>query len=1374
MQQPSGPVNDNATIIENESRNIFVTLPDDADQLAVFLRNRTNRELEGVRQNLLPFMNAVKSDESIKTYDLRSEDVYHIDIGVIEPELELDLFNAIRVSPEIPFVVLNRDRIKDPDYKGRYISEDRNFKICHSVDAAYEHESFLGDWKNDIPLNLPYTLIMKVLIASDTNKKVKDGSYVNVVYEFDVGAAIHLRSGQNRTHAQKAIEILTNHISGFTITLGGIKEISGSFVLDHVVFDRYALRWVLMNNHQLPGTTVPLMFWPYLWINERDHSMTARSHLILNFKFGNVKSKIVISSKQAEARDLFYQKGVPVRFKERQPYNLISISEVATREQAYFIKDVLTTVAALYAVNNTAAIAQYQIGAFVPQAVTKGVVAVIPPEESYEVTSTWLNLNPRGGKSSRNFINKQLDPTFYGAIPTTKYISSNKRPAQIKVTTRDPRWRELLLEIMSNRPDVQVIRYPLNIIGSEQFAESSRTIVPPYFLFADLSDIKNPSIYLRPRVNPEPNGSENTYHPYLFTCINSQFLELPGGNDLMMRYNALVDLNTPYTVRYLKQSGPKESSHIKKTMKILRPGETGFIPGKLELVLSSFIVGGQYVDGTGITRTISGTPNFKRLGSIVSTASIIHVLITKTQMQLDLKDRYLAMGPIERENFVQTVVRKKIVDESNWNLARQELYDWEIDDMKKYFLDPKNFVDTYLFRAILSKFFGVFLLIIQYDRDESKVEIPRHKFCYINPVIPSNSLALVFFKHSGAKSFTSPNPQYEIVELLVNESGHLMSRDWDLTKINNLFGLQNRTVDVRFTTINLKKENIFKTGSIIETDAERKGNLLQMFKRENLDYQFVDGAGKLRAFVHSMGGKRLTIACEPLAPLDLDCFDDLKALVSRNETKPPEEFLAAQNFDDAIGFVRSLKVPVGDISYNMEFESLVAVEEESVVAEAPVVKETDAARRERIEKELRAKGMSMEERLAASRMTTVPGFIDPSFLEVKAETPLTQSIMKKLPPRKVIRKVNENPKAIGIWFKVPGHNIKFYIATTPGTPLTPEYAVDNEPYFTVEPENLFFRQHDEMERIANVLVQLARNLYIYSRVDDVDFFMRMMTVIDGSVVYDLTNARRQIPSDRLLSSAPTSPGIRYPAFFPTFFKRIEGETRSRLVFDSDLTSRRIRQHLKIVQKLKENIVGASGSKMKQVFDGNGVRQVQYVPFIGNALQPARYGIDDEMIEHIPRLDKFYNRPLYIIEFYAYASDFARRGPDQNILMSHGEFTEYLNLTKMEKKTEIKTYPLPPNIKDVKSPVHYSSADGSLYIIQNVEGGALGRVNSVIVTWARERVNLGYFAEESLDKQIRIISISSTKLDTLDPSQYFMVLDYGGGHYGALLKLEGAI
>ena len=1328
------------------------------------IAERIRRDVLGADRNLPPLIAAIKQDPSFKIYDFMSEETYRIDIGPIEPELELDLFNSIRVSAQIPFVVVNHDRHKVENFKGRYVSRDRKFKICHNVDSNYDHSPFIARWADDNKLNIPHTLIMKILPPQTSNSKIEDRSYINAIYRFGDGFYIVIPKSKRSSPIQQVVDTLNNHLTNFKATLSDLTNITGEFVLDNVVLNAYTFRSFLMQPISF-NQPYPLHFWPFLWLNERDKALSLRSQFILHFELGDIRARIVVSEETSKRNDKFYQDGIPIHFKIGETYNSISISDVQKQEHVLLIRDIILLAAYLYGNNNGSGISNSQavaaiIQRFVPAA--ERFVAGDVKGPSKEIDIDYL-FNTTG--YTPNARNKQLDPTYYGEIATTTSISNRTMPASIRMTTREPNWQQKLYAMMVQEPNVQVIRYPLKIEGLTEFDDTPVTIMPPYFLFATA---KSP--YIKPRLNHQPMGDDNTHHPFLFTVSKSSFIQTPG-NDTDSRFIALADLTKPFVVNYWKGEKSK-SSHEMTTIKILPLGSNGHVPIALETVLSRQFRGIQFNDISGNIHT-ADTMVFRRAGSVISTATLIHVLVAATTHRANLREAYtMFAGNVKAaDEYIQRVVRPMIVNSLNWNVGRQEFYDWTVEEAKAYFLDERNHVDSRIFRTILERFFNAYIMIIDYDRENVNIEVPRHKFCYYPSVHPANAQTFVIFKHSGAKSLRTPQPHYETISMISSTAGaENFLLPWEIARLKILFNLENRTVDSYFSTIYRNDENKYQTGNVVTLNAEQKPALNQLFKIENLQYQFVDGAGKLRAFVHShTANQRITVCCEPLVPLELDCFDDIKALTARRDPFRPEQFLEAEDFEMAIQFVQSLGIALESINYHIESESLMAIEidqqpdDETLRLEAErkrladeAKKQQQAARREELKLSILERAKLAQSNSSSSLLLPPPSAVMP-----------TAQQRKRLPTtRKVIRKVNTEPMAIGIWFTIS--NVKFYIPTTAGVPKTEKYGINNEPYFRVEPDNVFFRFHDELERIANVLVQIIRNLYIYSRLEDVDAFMAGLIVIDPEVIYNIDNVQRRIPTPRNFVDDLAA----YARIFPTFFKQVDNELK--LVLDSQITFKRLRQHLKMVQTLKENIVGASGSRFAVTSGPGEVRTITYAPYIDGAYRDHRKKLDDEMIAKLPRMDKFFNRPGYIIEFFSYASDFTRRGPDQNVFMSQSEVQEYVELIEMEKKPEIVYVPLPDHVRISKSMMYFAAADGSLYIIQNVSGRALRRVLNILKSWEEERVNLGYFAQELDEDANDVYQINVADLDKLDTAQYYVLLTYEENQYAALLKVEGSV
>ncbi len=232
-----------------------------------------------------------------------------------------------------------------------------------------------------------------------------------------------------------------------------------------------------------------------------------------------------------------------------------------------------------------------------------------------------------------------------------------------------------------------------------------------------------------------------------------------------------------------------------------------------------------------------------------------------------------------------------------------------------------------------------------------------------------------------------------------------------------------------------------------------------------------------------------------------------------------------------------------------------------------------------------------------------------------------------------------------------------------------------------------------------------------------------------------------------------------------------------MIVDSYATRKSLLAQLKIVQQLKEDVIGASGSKVNpqpgRIYP-DGMRRVVYEPFIDGRYEEPVVGISDRMIEKLVRLKEFYLRPAYIVEFYSYASDFTVRGPDQNVFMTEDEIVQYMDLSSMEVSPFVVSAPLDKAVFDVRLPMYFVARDGSLYILQNVQGGSRLSALNVLQTWETQRINLGFFAPEQQSASAGVIVMNVGELPRMDVTQHYILVEYRPRAYAALFKLSTPI
>lgn len=1357
-------------------------------------------------ENIGRVLEAMNGDARFGVFDFTpKEEIYKIPIGTILDRMEYEFFDALRVSKDVPFAVMNKNRKKIEGWKGIYLSDDRLYKIYHSRESPAAHEMYLNDWSHHKSYATPYTIMIKVLLQDpQSSDQIANTSYVNAVYIFEQGLYLKLKRDQaSKEKAIQATDILRAHITGFTLGPPEVSSISGSFVMDRLIINPALFRGVLVQPHSI-GFPRPLFYNPFLWVVERKESMALRSQFILNFRMGDVQAKVVISEKITESSNVFYTKQRPVKFREGTTHNQITISEVKSREHASLVRDIVASVFYLYGEpqevqtpqgptitsrsNNWADVYNYFLQKRSYVGAAFGPTMIISVAAILDIKKNIMQL-------------RSVDPTFYGCIETAKPQSKGDRQAIAVTIARNPTpgeksWTDVLWETLldiyqNDPPDAhrQIIRYPFIFSNptTEEYKRRPVTIIDPYFLVA-----RPGSPYFKPKIIQDPRGCNGTYHPFLMSCSKSQFVQTPISNakdPMLAQFQALVDLNTVYQLTLLDKERSGRGDYKISTIKILQVGTTGTIPDQVAQVLRREILGSK-VSETGPELI------FERQGSPKTPDNLLHVLMENTTFHASFRTTYVSQSAELRQESVNRA-RKYIADSTNWNLGRQELFDLEPSEAKALFLNPATPIDSKLFRTVLERFFNVFLLIIHYDRMKSTVEIPRHRFFHLSNVHRDNRQTMVIFKHRGPEASRSSYPQYELIKCTVkNGPGQAIAPlEWNFKQMRTIFDRAAQCVDTSFVTALRLNENVFQTGTIVKNNAQVRPHIYNLFTPTDILLQYIDGAGKLRAIVHKYHSPQypntdITIASEPLFPLDIECFDDplvMRALVAKGLN--PLRYLEAQDFDLALEFLASKGVKQESLVYRLEAEQLVKeVGEEEVPVTKPGHKDGKTKMVGLTAGQVdQTKQMSVMDRIMTKTLTPKPN-----------PEPTPSPEPTKVPKRTitVTRKNRIDRLAIGIWFKIG--DVQFYIATKPGRPPTTNFSVDDSAFFDVSPDEIIYRQHDYYEKIANIMVQLIRNLYIYSRMDDPVKFMEFYTDLDRGVVYDIRGARRRLPGTRDFLQALRG----YQEFYPSFFSdtaiivqaastsppNAEGLTQQipeisfhKIMLDSDQTRAAMLQHLKIVQRLKEDIMGASGSKfavLEANQSPNGNRLVAYEIskfFIASGAPiPATIGISDDVIRLVPRMDKFFNRPDYILEFYAYPSDFVVRGPDQHIFMSEDEIKQYQDLLEMEKTSRVVSAPLPNDIQNRKAPLYYVGSDGSLYILQNVVGGSLHRAQNLIAAWESERVNLGYFADEWKGAGMDVPIIDARNIAALDKGNFFMLVHYGRQNYGALLKLDGGV
>jgi hypothetical protein len=145
-------------------------------------------------------------------------------------------------------------------------------------------------------------------------------------------------------------------------------------------------------------------------------------------------------------------------------------------------------------------------------------------------------------------------------------------------------------------------------------------------------------------------------------------------------------------------------------------------------------------------------------------------------------------------------------------------------------------------------------------------------------------------------------------------------------------------------------------------------------------------------------------------------------------------------------------------------------------------------------------------------------------------------------------------------------------------------------------------------------------------------------------------------------------------------------------------------------------------------------------------------------------------PSYLEDYYVFAEDF-RPQPGVQVFRLLNDFLQWKANKVFDYRTTYRIYSaLDKSLAQRKNPYLYLDREqGSLYLIQNVEGGSIFRVQALCRHWAQNQINSGYLTppipqEEFSPYSLFIVEDGVLKITesygTSDNEAGFLILDYG--------------
>tara|TARA_R110002072_G_scaffold45565_4_gene126729 strand:+ start:7929 stop:12011 length:4083 start_codon:yes stop_codon:yes gene_type:complete len=1272
-------------------------------------------------------------------------------------EMEHDLFDAVLVDDYIPFVSLNLDSIKMEHANDKFLSDDRRFKLHYPVDCQYI-TSLHRRWSEDKDLNVPYTMIVKVWSGNNPpsyNQRTQTKNFIDFVFEFGKGWSVKMDTKTSTETINRALATLNNHLHGYELARGEIIGISASFPIDHYIVKPSLFREILMNPHTIRADK-SIYYGPFMWLHEAKTSQGVRSHFKVQFKMANLQQKITISTGNALHNTLFYQNKIPHEFTTTKSYHTASMTGLKSLEEAILIKYVLTSAFFMYGYPYIDRIDQYKnhgkvTAAFVTSELHSRFLGrapndlLTPPFQfgpSFKLS--YAEMHSIAHKRTNILNLKSADPTFYRGIATGRAVSGKQHQPLFLVRTTDMGWEQILgrkiYEITNNLnngegPPIQIIRYPFVIENpTEEYRnlKIENVVMPPYFL---IGDFDTPYFQIKPNLNPE--GSDDTIHPFILSTGKNKSLSLPGNGDYQILYQQLLNLNQPFIITMPARKSETRTDNVRKTMTVLAQSRRGHIPEQLETILkdhwAEYGENGNPLPADKLA-ALESNVYFNRVGTGESKNSIIKACLMSSPIHNSVFQEYAKQDrEIDREMWLNEY-RSIIANNVNWNKCRQELYDMSSAEAKAYFLDPNTTITYYEFKSVLESFFNAYILTVKYDKPSFEIEIPRHKFFYI-PDFTYHASAIVLIKHKSANKIYAYEPIESLYHDPTTESNPVSIAIWPSKSLFKIFKTANESMKISFkTAYNIPKSTIHHIcESSIVSGIPYIPNLFKSVK-----WQYIDSAGKMRGFLLN----NLLIWCDPTAPIPANVIND-----PENLSKP-------------------------EIARSIAKSSL------TVVSAA-------------------IKNSFTEEQYESIQFSySITGGLG---MRSNASDKGKEEMNEEVSGREIVKMTEFGELITGVWFRFPNiPNFRFYAPTTPSkypeqdpnSSLETQIAIENDEYFTAGTEEMLFQNHDYMERLANVMIQIWQNLYLYWGKDDPEFFTEYMCEFDEEktplIDFDTMNRRLPIPNEFDKNGYPIFANVlqMYAQLIPGIFEPVNREPGLefmggyKMIVDSPKIRMCFKQQARTLQKLKQDIFGSEGHAFRthtpRTLTTPKIMEWAMGAYEKNDIEMNDIILNRSMIDKIPRLKFLFKTPRYIRHFYMYSTDYTVRSVSQTIFLSKGEMVEYSDLQTMDND------PLmienPDNLADNgwKTPVYYRTPAGNTYIIQSVLGNSIYRAYAVIKIWQTEKMNLGYYASEWEAADYDIPIVDESTINNVDPTLDALFFRFHKREVAALLKVNTSV
>jgi len=317
---------------------------------------------------------------------------------------------------------------------------------------------------------------------------------------------------------------------------------------------------------------------------------------------------------------------------------------------------------------------------------------------------------------------------------------------------------------------------------------------------------------------------------------------------------------------------PRKKTNKKQVVlsseKLLGSKRLGELPGIVNQVLS------RYVETEGII--------FYRNGVPTSASSLLHCIFEALQYQkyLNNVDKDANITPktdLEKEDFVINFRRNLLkVQLPNIDVSKQELYDFNNNEIQELLVNTNVFLDPALYVRIIEELFNINIYVFTTPKNNegsfAMVEMPRHKLFHTRRFNPARQTILIFKYWED-----SHIPQCELIVSYDKQEHNIIERIFQNEMSNIIHDIIIKTTNTLTWSIDPNNINV--------TTRKNLYNSINSYeilnKSGKIIGQFIDGYGKCRGFQFSPSDiyiGNLTVMIPPAQPENVPTLTELTVL----------------------------------------------------------------------------------------------------------------------------------------------------------------------------------------------------------------------------------------------------------------------------------------------------------------------------------------------------------------------------------------------------------------------------------------------------------------------------------------------------------------